>query len=117
MKLKMYESEVKAAVPKITKITKDSQSYVTFLFSDWRISGVVGAILKGFRHILFCRLPPIICKYVHLCKQTSNKNIKFEFFSQIISCICKTSILTQILPYQNSPIPWGYSDMPLYFKK
>ena len=39
MKLKMYESEVKAAVPKITKVTKDSQSYVTFLFSDWRIPG------------------------------------------------------------------------------
>ena len=37
MKLKMYESKVKAAVPKITKITKDSQSYVTFIFSDWRI--------------------------------------------------------------------------------
>ena len=37
MKLKMYESEVKAAVHKIIKVTKDSQSYVTFLFSDWRI--------------------------------------------------------------------------------
>ena len=37
MKLRMYESEVKTAVPKITKVTKDSQSYLTFLFSDWRI--------------------------------------------------------------------------------
>ena len=37
MKLRMSESEVKAAVPKITKVTKGNQSYVTFLFSDWRI--------------------------------------------------------------------------------
>ena len=37
MKLKMYESEVKAAMPKITKVTKDNQSYAKFLFSDWRI--------------------------------------------------------------------------------
>ena len=35
--------------------------------------------------------------YVHLCKQASNNNIMFEFFPQIISCICKTSILTSIL--------------------
>ena len=33
MKLKMYESEVNTAVPKITKVTKDSQSlYNVFIF-------------------------------------------------------------------------------------
>ena len=39
----MCESEVKAAMPKSTNGTvdrtsfQDSQSYVTFLFSEWRI--------------------------------------------------------------------------------
>ena len=43
MKVMMYESEVKAAAPKITNSTaartsfQNSQSYVTFLFSEWRI--------------------------------------------------------------------------------
>ena len=44
MQLKMYESEVKAAMPKIISGTtartsfQDSRCYVTFLFSEWRIS-------------------------------------------------------------------------------
>ena len=82
--------------------------------------GVVGAILTGFWYILSVGSYQIFVNllvYAHLCKQTSYNNINFEFFSQIISCVCKTSILTQILPYQNNPIPWVYSDMPLYFKK
>ena len=38
-------------------------------------------------------------------------------FSQLVHSLQKLAVLATFLPYQNSPILWGYLDTPIFFKR